>query len=125
MSQIGKSGFASLVILQTPGRVVRDSPKSDTCTVYLNITDSVSGARAKGLVGMTVQFGQYTSYFRAARANPGSPLCSWCYPEEVILPLRGGVYGGLTRNCPALCGGFWSGDLSEGNPGIDMVISAA
>jgi hypothetical protein len=79
MSQIGKSGFASLVVLQTPARVVRDSPKSDTCTVYLNVADSVSGARAKGLIGKTVQFGQYTSYFRAARANPGSPLCSHCW----------------------------------------------
>jgi hypothetical protein len=79
MSQIGKSGFASLVVLQTPARVVHDSPKSDTCTVYLNVVDSVSGARAKGLVRKTVQFGQYTSYFRAARANPGSPLCSWCW----------------------------------------------
>jgi hypothetical protein len=79
MSQIGKSGFASLVVLQTPARVVRDSPKSDTCTVYLNVADSVSGARAKGLVGKTVQFGQYASYFRAARANPGSPLCSRCW----------------------------------------------
>jgi hypothetical protein len=54
MSQIGKSGFASLVVLQTPARVVHDSPKSDTCTVYLNVTDSVSGARAKGLVDCPV-----------------------------------------------------------------------
>jgi hypothetical protein len=79
MSQIGKSGFTSLIILQTPAWVVRDSPKSDTCTVYLNVADSVSGARAKGLVGKTVQFGQYASYFRAARANPGSPLCFCCW----------------------------------------------
>jgi hypothetical protein len=79
MAQIGKSGFASLVVLQTPARVVCDSPKSDTCTVYLNVADSVSGARAKGLVRKTVQFGQYASYFRAARANPGSPLCSCCW----------------------------------------------
>jgi hypothetical protein len=28
-------------------------------------------------------------------------------------------------DCPALCGGFRSGDLSEGNPGIDMAISVA
>jgi hypothetical protein len=79
MTQIGKLGFASLVVLQTPMRVVRDSPKSDTCTVYLNVADSVSGARAPCLIGKTVQFGQYASYFRAARANPGSPLCSRCW----------------------------------------------
>jgi hypothetical protein len=57
----------------------------------------------------------------------GVAICPCCDPEEVILPLRGGggVYSGLTPsgNCPALCGGFWSGDLSEGNSGIAMVIS--
>jgi hypothetical protein len=57
MSQIGKLGFVSLVVLQTPAQVVRDSPKSDTCTVYLNVVDSVSGARAKGLISKSVQFG--------------------------------------------------------------------
>jgi hypothetical protein len=57
----------------------------------------------------------------------GAATCPCCNPEEVILPLRGGVYSGLTPSgdCPALCGGFQSGDLSEGNLGIDMVISAA
>jgi hypothetical protein len=86
MLQIGKSGFVSLVVLQTPTRVVHDSPKSDTCTVYLNVTDLVSGARAKGLIGKTVQFGQYALYFRVARANPGSPLCSRCWQWGHPLP---------------------------------------
>ena len=51
----------------------------------------------------------------------------WCDPEEVILPLRGGVYGESTPSgdCPALCGGFRSGHLSEGNPGINMAKSTA
>jgi hypothetical protein len=50
-----------------------------------------------------------------------------CDPEEVILPLRGEVYGESTPSgdCPALCGGFQSGDLSEGNLGMDMAISVA
>jgi hypothetical protein len=57
----------------------------------------------------------------------GAVTCPCCDPEEVILPLRGGVYSSLTPSgdCPALCGGFRSGDLSEGNPGIDMAISMA
>jgi hypothetical protein len=48
-----------------------------------------------------------------------------CDPEEVILPFWGEVYGESmpSSDCPALCGGFQSGDLSEGNSGIDMVIS--
>jgi hypothetical protein len=50
-----------------------------------------------------------------------------CDSEEVILHLRGGVYGELTPsdNCPALCGGFRLGDLSEGNLGMDTVIFMA
>jgi hypothetical protein len=42
-----------------------------------------------------------------------------CDPEEVILPLRGGVYGSLTPSgdCPALCGGFRSGGPFRGQSG--------
>ena len=52
----------------------------------------------------------------------------WCdggggYPPSS----GGGVYGESTPSgdCPALCGGFRSGHLSEGNLGICMVKSAA
>jgi hypothetical protein len=67
------------VTLQTRPRIIRDSPASDTATVYLNIADSVSGARAKALIGRTVQFGRYVASFKAARANPGLPLCIRCW----------------------------------------------
>jgi hypothetical protein len=48
LQQIAKAGpsVRDFVVLQTPPRVIRDSPKSDTATVYLNIADSISGARA-------------------------------------------------------------------------------
>jgi hypothetical protein len=48
LSQIAKAGLSDHVVLQSPPRVVRTSPKSDTCTVYLNVADSVNGARAQG-----------------------------------------------------------------------------
>jgi hypothetical protein len=51
-------------------------------------------------------------------SGPSSNVGGWspaagATAEEVILPLRGGVYGGSTPSgdCPALCGGFRSGDL--------------
>jgi hypothetical protein len=52
-------------------------------------------------------------------SGPSSDVGGWspaagATAEEVILPLRGGgVYGGSTPSgdCPALCGGFRSGDL--------------
>jgi hypothetical protein len=51
-------------------------------------------------------------------SGPSSDVGGWSpaagvTAEEVILPLRGGVYGESTPSgdCPALCGGFRSGDL--------------
>jgi hypothetical protein len=81
IQQIAKAGplVRDHVVLQTPPRVVRDSPKSDTATVYLNVADSVSGARAKVLLRQSVQFGRYVAYFRTARANPGMALCNRCW----------------------------------------------
>jgi hypothetical protein len=37
-----KAGVKDLVSLQTRSRIIRDSPTSDTATVYLNIADLVS-----------------------------------------------------------------------------------
>jgi hypothetical protein len=68
MGQIARAGLSSLVVLSAPARVVQDSPKSDTCTVYLNVADLVSGARAKALVKHKVQFRQYVD-----DAQPGKP----------------------------------------------------
>jgi hypothetical protein len=79
LSQIAKVGLKDHVVLQSPPRIVHTSPKSDTCSVYLNVADSVNGARAKALVGRTVQFGRWVSVFKEARANPGSPLCMKCW----------------------------------------------
>jgi hypothetical protein len=51
-------------------------------------------------------------------SGPSSDVGGWspatgATAEEVILPLWGGVYGESTPSgdCPALCGGFRSGDL--------------
>jgi hypothetical protein len=81
LQQIAKAGpsVRDFVVLQTLPRVVRDLPKSDMATVYLNIADSVSGARAWALLKQSVQFGQYVACFRAAQANPGMALCSCCW----------------------------------------------
>jgi hypothetical protein len=61
--------------------------------VYLNISDSVSGARAKALLRQSVQFGWYIAHFRAARANPGMALCShcwhWGHPESACCTPQG------------------------------------
>jgi hypothetical protein len=88
-----------LMSLQTCPRIIRDSPASDTATVYLNIADSVSGARAKALMGRTVQFGRYVASFKVARANPGLPLCircwKWGHPTKACCALRSSVHTAL------------------------------
>jgi hypothetical protein len=95
LQQITKAGpsVRDFVVLQTPPRVVRDSPKSDTAMVYLNIADSISGARAWALLKQSVQFGRYIARFRAARANPGMALCSrcwhWGHPESACRAPQG------------------------------------
>jgi len=50
MEYIQRSPAASSVILMAPLHVVRNSVASDMATVYLNITDMVSGVRAKEVV---------------------------------------------------------------------------
>ena len=57
LQHIARSGVKDLVTLVGPLRVVQASRMSDTCTVYLNIADLVGGARAKALIGRSVQFG--------------------------------------------------------------------
>jgi hypothetical protein len=75
LTHIAHTGVKDLIVLQGPLRVVQDSAASDMATIYMNVADSVSSTRTKALIGWTVQFGQ----FRAARANPGSPLCQRCW----------------------------------------------
>ena len=68
--------------------------------VYLNISDSVSSARAKVLIGKAVQFSRFVAPFRAARANPGIALCSccWCWGHPAT------ACHGLQGKCP-ICSG--------------------
>ena len=100
MANISRAGLKDLVVLHGPPRAVRDSRASDTATVYLNVADSVSGARAKLLLRRAVQFGLYACPFRAARANPGLALCQrcwkWGHPETACRAPQ--------TKCPS-CGG--------------------
>ena len=79
MEHIRRSPAASSVILTAPLRVVRNSAASDTATVYLNIADTVSGARAKEVVNRPIQMGGSVAIIRAAKANPGVALCQRCW----------------------------------------------
>ena len=70
---------ASSVILTAPLCMVRNSVASDMATVYLNITDTVSGAQAKKVINHPLQMGGKVSYILVAKANPGIALCQCCW----------------------------------------------
>jgi hypothetical protein len=78
---MGKSHLASLFTLANSPRVMQNSWKSDTATVWFNILNSQLGATAKHLVGSSFQFGSLSCFIHAARAHPSTPLCQpcWCW----------------------------------------------
>ena len=100
MEYIQRSPVASSVILTAPLRVVHNSAASDMATVYLNITDTVSGARSKEVINRPIQMGGSVAYIHAAKANPGVALCQccwkWGHPSSACR--------GLQAKCP-LCMG--------------------
>ena len=61
-------------------------------TVYLNIADTVSGARAKEVLNRPLQMGGKVSYIHAAKVNPGVALCQrcwkWGYPSSACHALQ-------------------------------------
>lgn len=68
-------------------RIIRNSPKSDTCTVYFNIADSKSGSMARSLINKGLVILGLTVFIRGAKPQPGVPLCRccwrWGHPSEV------------------------------------------
>ncbi|KAF5355786.1 hypothetical protein D9756_004290 [Leucocoprinus leucothites] len=54
-------------------RIMRNSAKADTATVWVNLWDSQSGANAKRLVGKYLNFNSIQSMIKAACAHPRTP----------------------------------------------------
>ena len=79
MKLIQKLPVASSVVLTAPLRVVHNSVASDMATVYLNIADTVSSARAKEVIGKPLQMGGRVAYIHATKANSGVALCQHCW----------------------------------------------
>jgi hypothetical protein len=75
---MGKSHLASLFTLANSPRVMQNSWKSDTATVWFDILNSQSGATTKHLVGSSFQFRSLSCFIHAAKAHPGTPLCQYC-----------------------------------------------
>ncbi|KAF5319438.1 hypothetical protein D9619_008864 [Psilocybe cf. subviscida] len=71
--------FKELVQLSGPPRIVRDSRTSWSCTVYFNIHDSQTGARASQLIKRELMFGNAVCPIQGTRATAGTPHCMRCH----------------------------------------------
>jgi hypothetical protein len=82
---MGTSHLASLFTLANSPRVMRNSWKLDTATVWFDILDSQSGTTAKHLVGSSFQFGSSSCFIHMAKAHPSTPLCQhcWCWGHSM------------------------------------------
>src|SRR4051812_19638693 len=74
-----KSPLAQHFTLAGPARVAHDSGAATTATVYFNVWDTQSGAKAKALINRPFLFHGRQCKIMPARANPGSPLCIRCW----------------------------------------------
>jgi hypothetical protein len=59
-------------------RFMRTSPHADTCVVWLDITDTVSGSNARTFIGKQIAVGDRSCQIRGPAPRPGSVLCTWC-----------------------------------------------
>jgi hypothetical protein len=73
------SPFADAFILAATPRTMRNSAKSSTATVWFDLWDSQSGARAKQVAGRSLFINGAVCPIRAAAANPGTPQCQRCW----------------------------------------------
>ncbi|KXN92026.1 hypothetical protein AN958_10356 [Leucoagaricus sp. SymC.cos] len=76
---MGKSHLASSFTLANSPRVMHNSRRADTATVWFDVLDSQSGATAKRLINTSFQFGPSSCFVRAARSHSGVPLCQRCW----------------------------------------------
>jgi hypothetical protein len=59
-------------------RIMRNSSHSDSCTAWVDIHDSVSGAAAKQLLGQFIPIGGVNCHIAGAKPHSGSVLCTRC-----------------------------------------------
>ncbi|KAF7761206.1 hypothetical protein Agabi119p4_10615 [Agaricus bisporus var. burnettii] len=87
-------------ILKHKIRIMRNSQRSDSCTAWVDIQDTTSGARGHELIGNFISFAGVNCRIAGAKPHAGSVLCTRC--------MRWGHHSSQCRalraRC-ALCGG--------------------
>jgi len=78
------------ILLAGPPRVVRNSPTSDTCSVFFNIWDSQQGLTTAQLIGRSLMVLGRAIYIRGSTPQIGSPQCDRCWK-----------WSHVSRRCPS------------------------
>jgi hypothetical protein len=83
-------------------RIMHNSPHSDSCTAWIDIHDTMSGANAAALIGKFIYFGSFSCRIVGAKPHPGSLQCTqcqkWghheskCHSQSMRCPLCGGPH---------------------------------
>jgi hypothetical protein len=59
-------------------RIMRNSPHSNSCTAWIDIHDTMSGANAAALISKFIYFGDFSCRIVGAKPHPGSLQCTRC-----------------------------------------------
>jgi len=70
--------FNNITLASKP-RVIKASSKSDMAIIWVDIWDTQSGTKAKGLVNRYFNVGKYITTIRGANVNYGVPQCKNCW----------------------------------------------
>jgi len=75
------------ITLASKSRVIEVSPKSDMAIVWINIWDTQSGAKAKGLINRYFNIRSFIATIRGTNANPSVPQCKnyWRWGHSTFL----------------------------------------
>jgi hypothetical protein len=71
-------GASLAKLIKHKPRFMRSSPHSDSCIAWVDISDSVSGSNARGLISKFISIGSINCQIRGARPHSGSVLCTRC-----------------------------------------------
>jgi len=76
---LGSSPLSEHFVLARNPRINHNSASSTTATVYCDLWDSQTGARAKALIGRTIMLGNSLCMIREAEKHRGVPVCQRCW----------------------------------------------
>ena len=78
MRSLSSSAHSALIQLAAPPRVIRDTRRSDSCTIYFDIWDSQAGSCSKSLDRRSLLVEGSPCIIRTAQLHIGVPFCSHC-----------------------------------------------